>query len=235
MGRKLMTKEDRINFLVWRYGTEILDDLRRLAIEENMTLDSIGKKYGFTREYARQIFANIYGFNYTSVLDNKKETRKQIIERTRLGKFNPAYKIQTYRDGLVKKGAIAENKVLDICNTLGYKVSPYHDRSIDLVINGFMVDVKSIYTLHRTSPSQVTLSANFHLSKKQMQADFMIGYIYPINKFFVVPRVAFPKGRTIYIPGERGNNKYWKYVEAWHLLQPKEEIVFSQAISASAV
>jgi len=41
------------------WGAEILVDLER-AKEKSMTLTALGKKYGFSREYARYIFKRIY-------------------------------------------------------------------------------------------------------------------------------------------------------------------------------
>jgi hypothetical protein len=232
MGRKKLSNEARTNLLVYRYGEEILNDLKRLVLDINYTLDDVGKKHGFSREYTRQIFEYVYGFKYTVIRNKKMDTRFEIAEKRRFEKLNPVYKLQNYKDGLVKKGAVAEKKVMDICNTLNYKVTPYKNKSIDLVINGYSVDVKSNYKFRTFDREHTTLYCNFNISKSQVNADFIICHTVPNNRFFIIPKSAFPKGKTIYISNERGK-QYWQYLEAWNLLKIKEEITFSNSCQSA--
>ena len=37
-----------------------MDDITRIEAEDGMNLSDLGRKYGFSREYARQIFKRIY-------------------------------------------------------------------------------------------------------------------------------------------------------------------------------
>jgi hypothetical protein len=65
-----------------KYGKSIFRNLEKLKNEKGYTLQDLGTKYGFTREYARQIFGKYFGFPYTYSIDEKrfsKRNRTQLI------------------------------------------------------------------------------------------------------------------------------------------------------------
>jgi len=251
MGRKKLTQDARKKTLTFRYGDEILSDLKKLATDLNYTLEDVGSKYGFTREYARQLFHNVNGFRYTIFVNSKKDKRRSKKILRSIEKKNPYYKVEHCQNtnSTIGKGSLGEKKVLEICETLNYKVTPYHqDRSIDLVINGYMVDVKSAYKSRFSAQSQVTKAFHFNRRISQRKSDFIICYAVPLNKFFVIPNNDFPQCDHLYIPEKpvmewtlsKGGkqvrkSKWYRYLEAWYLLERKEEIVFNSSLSASAV
>ena len=59
MGDKL-TKEQFKQNLLKKYGIGILEDFELAKNNPTITQTSIGKKYGFTREYARQVINKLY-------------------------------------------------------------------------------------------------------------------------------------------------------------------------------
>lgn len=234
----LKLKERLIN----KHGEQVIDDL------QNISSMRMQNKYGFTREYARQIFEKVFGYKYTVLLNVRSNKRKEVLKSLRIEKRNPARKVIALKNqnSFIYKGALSEKKVLDICTALNYKVTPYlPDNSIDMVINGYTVDVKSAYADFKTK-GMVTKHYRFSLSDKQKNADFIICHIVPLNKFFVIPTYQI-KGIGIYIPEKPEmkwvcknvphtcHNRYWEYLEAWYLLERKEEIVFNRSLSASAV
>lgn len=223
--------------LVKKYGPGIIDDFDNVLSCEIKGLIEIAKKYGFTREYARQVFEKIYGFHYTVIKNKKLSHKKKQQYIMRLKKKNPTYKVEHYKDGLCKRGAIAEKRVLDICSALGYIVSPYaEDNSIDMIINNYLVEVKSAWRRCYVGGKNTTELYRFQILDSQRKADFIICHIEPINKFFIIPKNIYPKGRYIYITEQKSNkwlfgntehiseNKYWQFLERWDLLKKQEEI-----------
>jgi len=232
-----------------KYPT-LAEDFEKMKTDKSITLQQLGDKYGITRERIRQIWERYFGYHYTVIVKkHQQENKEQRFREIQLRK-DPNYKVVNYKDGLKKKGAFAEKKVLDICNSLNYIVKPYvDDQSIDLIINDCLVDVKSAYKAYRSNGSSKTKNYHFHILKSQRKAEFVICYAEPLNKFFIIPSSAFPKSDYIFIPEkpimewisshgakQKRYARYWEYLEAWHLLnQPEEEIVFNRSLSALAV
>ena len=70
------SNKDRNESLVRKYGAEILQDFKDLNKKQRWNLTDIGKKYGFSREYARQIYNRLYGKPYRSVRSAKTKGYK---------------------------------------------------------------------------------------------------------------------------------------------------------------
>jgi len=228
--------------LIKRYGDDILNDFNSLFNLETTTLSAIANKYNFSREYARQVFNKINGFKYTGLKNKRTEIHFREKEKLIIEKRDPRNKVASYHGGEnsnILKAITAEKKVFDICVALGYELRPYHSKAIDIVINGFKCEVKSSYTSVFTSRGQKTGSHHFALSNSQNGVDFVICYIAPNNKFFIIPRSVVPCGNSIFICAKKlatwknskrvNVSKYYEFEEAWHLLIPKQEVVFSEA------
>lgn len=239
-----IVKLPKKNGWVKKYGEEILTDLQGLVDDHHETLSSIGERYGISRERIRQMFELIYGFKYTVIMRAKTEKRRRIKFEKLIARRDPRYKVENFKkDSLIYRGAESEKKVFDICSALNYEIKPYHSQTIDLVINGYKVDIKSSYCTTFTHKSQKTPAFHFHLRPSQRIADFVICHAVPLNKYFVIPISEYPKGNHLYIPQSRISewetgrygktpikrvSHYYDYLEAWHLLKPKEEIVFNK-------
>jgi hypothetical protein len=238
--------------LTEKYGKEILSDFDNLFNQSDISLIDISKKYGFTREYARQVFEKIFKFHFTVIKKQKIEQRKQKIELVRQLRKNPCSKVERFKagDSTIYKGALVEKKVYDICNVLGYEIKPYTPGSaIDLVINNYMVDVKSCYSTTLTSKGKATRQFHFHITNTQREiADFIICHAVTINKFFIIPIGVFPNGNSLYIPekpesfwvcngaNRQSKNHWYQYLEAWYLLKThQQEIIFNRSLAAQAV
>jgi len=231
------------NKWIKKYGEGLVLDLQGLIDGNNQTLSSIGTKYGITRERIRQMFELLHGFKYTVAVRANSEKKKRIRVERRLAKRDPRYKVENFREGSnIYHGAESEKKVFDICAALGYEIKPYPTKTIDIVINGYKVDIKSAHCTTMTHPSGKTPLYHFHLLESQRIADFVICHASPINKFFVIPINEYPKCNHLYIPHtktmewkagryglckQKRESKYYNYLEAWHLLKPKEEVIFN--------
>ena len=218
---------------------EVMDLYQKLFDDPTLTLADIGNVLGYSRERARQVFFQIFGFRFTALKNKRTAERVDRLIREVQERQNPRYKVAHCKNlsSFVGKGAIGEEKVLEVCERLNYTVIAYKNRSIDLVINGFAVDVKTAFKSAFFARGQKTACYRFRISDSQHEADFVICYVAPQSKYFIIPQSAFPKCGCIYIPEKRShewtmkgrkqisNNKYYTYLEAWHLLKPQADVV----------
>lgn len=205
--------------LVNKYGPSIIDDLERLKTDPT-TLTALGDKYGFTREYARQLFFRVFGYRYTGFRKAKAQRRKidKVVHRR-----SPIEKIKRYKPGGgPHKGAIGEAVAYGVCDSLGYDITSGigHSTVYDLIINGHKCDVKTSYKTLQTNPTACPYY-RFSISQKQKaEVEYFVLYVMPLGVSFVVPGKEIP-GPSVYIPPslDRINkSRFSKYREAWHLL-----------------
>lgn len=63
--------KNRNDNMVKKYGIGILRDFEDLQTRQFWNLTDIGKKHGFSREYARQIYKRLYGRPYLKIKKEK--------------------------------------------------------------------------------------------------------------------------------------------------------------------
>lgn len=239
--------KDRSRLTTHKHSPEVIEAYKGLMTDSNATLKMLGERFGYTRERARQVFESIFGYKFTTIVKKRSNERKERLAHIRLLKRDPRYKIEhsSNPDCLIHRGALAEKKVLEICEVYGYEVKAYTpDTSIDMVINGYKVDVKAAYCSGTLSPAQRTNYYHFQRRDSQRIADFIICYAAPINKFFVIPNAIYPKYNHLYIPEKAimewntgmahqvRRSKWYQYLEAWNLLsRHSNEAIFSRSLA----
>ena len=67
--------------LLSKYGIGIITDLNALLDRQFWNLSDVARKYGFSREWARQVFLQIFGVPYSPIRERK--TRLRMIEEGR--------------------------------------------------------------------------------------------------------------------------------------------------------
>ena len=60
-----------------RYGKGSVEKFKKMAENPYITLTEIGRHFGFSKEYARQIYKKIHGSSYTEALKKKRKIRKK--------------------------------------------------------------------------------------------------------------------------------------------------------------
>lgn len=71
---------------------------------------------------------------------------------------------------------------------------------------------------------------------KEGTVDFFAVYLIPEDEWYIIPYKAVGKKLTLHFRPEGGRQKYRRYREAWHLLQPRREItIYACAESAGAL
>ena len=64
--------------LIEKHGEGIIGDFTRVTKDIDITLASLGRKYGFSRERARQIYRVVNGVEYTEVKRGKSQKRRDL-------------------------------------------------------------------------------------------------------------------------------------------------------------
>jgi excisionase family DNA binding protein len=60
-----------------RYGKGSVEKFKKMIESVDSTLTEIGKYFGFSKEYARQVYKKIYGTDYTEAFKKKRQIKKK--------------------------------------------------------------------------------------------------------------------------------------------------------------
>lgn len=196
--------------IIERYGKEIVNDLYRVKKTPLSTLQSIADKYGFTREYARQLYLKYFGETYTKAAEEKAKKVKDTACTS-----NPIYKVAEYNKGSLQYfGAVAEKLFMCRCEIEGLDVVLLEDKSIDIMVNSHLVDVKAA---RDTGRGKYRFSAS---EKQTKRCDFFALYAAPEDCFYIIPNNKKKKIKraSFTIPIDGGGEKYSKYKNRFDLL-----------------
>lgn len=183
-GRKKLSHAKWSKDLVARYGESIIDDMASLKKNPYYTLESVGKKYGVTREYVRLIYNRYHGEKYT--LSVKKKNKEKLSELS--CRHDPRNKAVTYKkNGPVYKGAVVEKLFANKCISVGLDIVSPCDRSADIVVNGWRVDVKSAYKATARPNNNINYYSYGVSVENFKTADFIAAYHTGIELFFIIP------------------------------------------------
>jgi len=218
-----MTKKS-IKRLVEKHGEEFLADFNDLKKKQFWNLVDIGNKYGFSREYARQIYKSLYNKPYRPIRTKKTKKIKDIS-----CVHDPRRKYADYKENnsAVWKSAKTESMFFNECEKRGFKLEILCRKSIDIKINTYLIDVKSCFKPRLYHPESKTRYLVFHLSKHQLKnADFIACYHSVEEVFFIVP-IGDVGSVNIYILESKSHhynakNRYWEFKDAWHLLEKEK-------------
>ena len=213
--------------LTMNYGLEILKDLEDLQTKPYWNLADLGRKYGFSREWARCIFIKFYGENYSFI---RKEKTKKIYQDELACKSDPRYKVARCKSKHTSMGAYAELLFYNKCQELDFQIDMPFNKTIDIIVNGFKVEIKSSSPYYACKRSKIRHFRFGCLTKQIKMADFIACYHSTETTFFIIPCSTILLNRTkslwksIYINEKcsdyyTAKNKYWQYKDAWHLLE----------------
>lgn len=222
---QVKTKEQRqvlfIKKLYKKYGQKIINDFKSLKTKPFWNLIDIGNKYNFSTEYARQIYNKLFQEPYNIARIKKTKTINEEISCIN----DPRRKVAEYRSGKVRIGAVAELLFFKKCIELGFKTQILCNKSVDIKINDYLIEIKSASVAIKTTKTNNHSYYIFILSEEQRRiANFVACYIYPQKQFYIIPSKSL-KGNTIYILSDyyTKRNRYLEYRNAWRLLIVKEK------------
>lgn len=223
---------EKLKRILKKYGKDIFKDFKNVKNVPFHTLTDIGEKYGFSREYARQTYEFIYQSKYKEAIKQKAK----LIEETQCVN-NPKRKVADFKRGSsVHNGAIFEKLFMEECEAMGLDVNIPCDSVADIIVNGFVIDVKGSFKTQMTSVKGNVKYHKFRISKEQREiCDFFACYHGTKETFFIIPNkekgFKFKKQRMIYISKKKTNyysskNRYHKYENRFDLLKNEEAALY---------
>ena len=187
-----------------RYGTGAIDTFKSMIEDPENSLSDVGRHFGFSREYARQVYEKIYGFPYTRTFKRKTLEKKW---RTKILKRKP--KIEYLREVREKMFS------LGISSHIVKKRNIYR-----IMLQGSEVDVRI-----STKPSISGARQYFRIAYPKgttLNCDIFICLCQNREERFhyIIPREHMPKAGICLIPQAKPHkSKYTRFKEAWDILK----------------
>ena len=217
------------------YGAGAVERFKKIIENPDNTLVYVARHFGFSREYARQVYKNIYGCPYTQAFKNKLLARKRKVCANR--------KKPKRLELLIK----IKEKMESLGLTLHLRIRKH---AYDILTNGYKLLLRHALTTVLIGKKQY-----FHITTgaSPVDIDFIICLCRNNGEsiHYVIPRHVMPK-YGVYLSPEAGptESKYARFKEAWYLLnhqksdkgdimrakdtkQPFEKTIFSAVRSSN--
>ena len=185
-----------------KYGSGAVSQFKQIIENPEKSLADVGAYFGFSREYARQVYWKIYGCSY-----GEKHGKTKARKRNRRTKTKQPYKLEKVRAKMMSMGFHPE------IETRG--------RTSRILVNGYRLGLK----LSRR-PRKVGTRDYFNINQKNCfegeHCDFFICLLKrKCNEtHFIIPQTVMPKCSIALSPqSDKARSKYSKFKEAWHLLE----------------
>jgi hypothetical protein len=212
--------------LIQKYGESFLADLQNVNNKPYFNLKDIGDKYNLTRERIRQIYKKIYGHGFGIV--KKIKTKECKIEISCIN--DPRRKTADWTPGSnLYFSAEIEKLFFKKCTEMGFDVEIPCRSKIDIIVNDFLIDVKAAKKTRFINGSK---NEYYHYSISESQkkdADFFACYHVERDSFFIIPNQGV---RSLFLRVKKNEkstakNRYWKFENAFHLLNNKQNEIFN--------
>ena len=187
------------------HGPGAVRRFKDIVEDPSSSLADVGRYFGFTREYARQIYKKIYGVPYTGTYKKKILLRKSKADSLKFPSSRLMH-IKKIKDKIATMGLdpaiVVEAKSYVLMTNNNLRVAVLRNSKLRQIRN------KNYFPLNIVS--------------KQMQdCDFFI--LYHFNNgdstCYVIPNEIMPKkGSMIQVSSEDTDSKYARFKDAWHLL-----------------
>ena len=194
-----------------RYGTGSIDTFRNIVESPHLSLSDAARHFGFSREYARQVYKNIYEQPYTEVHREKLEIRRRQREDSK----------EANRWRQVGRRLSSVTRVMLKAESLGYTVCLKSHHNI--LINGHRIAVMGTFGTTLRGKNAYFNFSRTDLDRKD--CDFFVCICHCNDIYYVIPYDAMPKkGFTIPAdwyggkPWPRKVKRYSQYRGAWNLL-----------------
>ena len=188
-----------------RYGRGAVNIFKTIIESPNKSLSDVGRYFGFSREYARQVYKLLYGTPYTQAFRNK--IKKLSVPKTPARKPRIQYLYE----------------LTDNLRSFGISAHIIKDKSINRIIaNGFKLDIRisSTYKMvGRKKYFRIIYTKGLNLD-----CDFIICICEDMHlrTHYVIPRDIMPAGGICLIPQANHNeSKYTEFKENWKLMKKR--------------
>lgn len=189
------------------YGVGAVDSLKRMIEDPHTSLSDVARNFGFTREYARQIYKKIYGHPYTEAY------KKKLLERKR----------RRCLERKISQGGAFVREIKRKIESLGlpYRVAR-NGQKYRIQVNGYALVLRRALKTRSVCGRKYF---HFYIAGcAKEDYDFLICLCRNglEASYYVIPHDVLPKSDISISPKEEGNSRYAMYREAWHLLISKE-------------
>ncbi len=188
-----------------RYGKGAVNTFKEIIHKRENTLADAARHFGFSREYARQVYRKVYGRQYTEVF------RKKVVARQR-----------TRLDAKMKSKRLKPlMEVMEKMRSLGFSPCIRNDGpSFTIIANGYKLGFRST-----SKPVSLASKKRYYRISQGTGSNGHHDFLVCLcgnnanTTHYVIPRHVMPKYGVYLIP-EAGpdESKYAKFKEAWHLL-----------------
>ena len=185
-----------------KYGFGAVGRFKEMIEKQEKSLTDVGNYFGFSREYARQVYWKIYGCSYGESFRKKKVSRKK----------RPVEPKQPEK--LVK----VRNKMA----SLGFHPKIENEgRTFRILANGYRLGFK-FSERPRLVGTHYYFSINYKGCFNTEACDFFICLLKRKRDetHYIIPQDAMPRCSIALSPeADEAKSKYSQFKEAWHLLE----------------
>jgi len=188
-----------------RHGPGFVIRFKSIIEDPSSSLADVGRHFGFSREYVRQIFKKIYRFPYTEIYKKKILLRRLKADSIKFSSGRLRY-LKRVKDKITNMGL--DPKIL------------IEAKSHFLLTNNNL----RVTVLHSSKLRQIQNRKYFYvniINKQRRGCDFFILSYFNNgdSNYYIIPNAYMPKaGAMIAISSNNTNGKYSRFKNAWNLL-----------------
>lgn len=193
-----------------KYGPGAVVRFKEMIEKPEKSLTDVGNYFGFSREYARQVYGKVCGCPYAEI-----HRKKQVERKRKLAELRHPAKLMKIREKMAFLGfnAKIENQ----------------GRVCSILANGYRLGFK-----YCSRPVVIGGKQCFHFTNKgcfrNEDCDFFVCLLKRERDetHFIIPQNAMPRRSLSLLPeAKEGSSKYSQFKEAWHLLRRGKERLVS--------
>ncbi len=191
-----------------RYGTGSIRVFETMVEDPEKSLSDVGRHFGFSREYARQVYEKIYGYPYTETFK-----RKSLDKRCRKKESAKKPKIAYLREVRAKMRSLGiASKIINERNR--YRITS-GDYTVDVRISAKPSTSGNKQYFHIAYPKGTTLNSDFFICLCEDKEERI---------HYIIPREDMPDTGLCLIPQAKPHeSKYTMFKEAWHQFEINEQ------------
>lgn len=187
------------------YGEGAVETFKKMILDPERSLSDVGSHFGFSREYARHVYKNIFGHPYTEAYKKKRARRQEKRRRERMRKFRRVGALMRVEQKMKSMG-------------LSYRVQS-RGNSYAILTNGYRLAFRV-----SANPTLIGKRAYYRINNSSLaneEFDFFVCLCRKKSRdtHFIIPSSVMPKALISLLPeATPEQSKYAQFREAWHLL-----------------
>lgn len=193
------------------YGIGAVAQFKTIVENPEKSLSDAGRHFGFTREYARQVYANMYGCAYIKAYQQKCWQRKKRLWEKRA------------KESLRWQASLAIQEKLE---AMGFDTAIVKKKDgLQILADAYRLTLRlssSCFMVGKKRYSRFSLSRNCFARK----CDFFV-CVFRTGEdvtHYIIPRRFMPKsGFSIAVGATQEESKYAVFKEAWHLVKGRPQ------------